>query len=180
MPRDMLKNLANVVTFQAGWFTCVLGAATDHGWAGPLAYIIYLASHLWHLPDPARYLRFCTVVGFLGLAIDSTLGAVGIITFHASPLPGWVCPPWLTALWMMFAGTLPLSLNWLTERPRLAALLGALGGPASYYAGASLGAIDLYNPSVTSLLILAVVWGILMPALLRLKNRMGLQTLPAS
>ncbi|MFM7842550.1 MAG: DUF2878 family protein [Nitrospira sp.] len=74
----MLKNLANVVTFQAGWFTCVLGAATDHGWAGPLACIIYLASHLWHLPDPARYLRFCTVVGFLGLAIDSTLGAFGI------------------------------------------------------------------------------------------------------
>ena len=80
---------------------------------------------------------------------------------------------------MLFASTLPLSLNWLTERPRLAALLGAVGGPASYYAGASLGALDLSGHTVTSLLILATVWGILMPTLLRLKNRMGLTALHA-
>jgi hypothetical protein len=170
----MLISLANLVAFQAGWLACVLGAANNLGWPGPLAVIIFLSLHLWYLPDPARYLRFCAVVGLLGLAIDTTLGASGIFAFHASPFPAWACPPWLTALWMMFAGTLPLSLNWLTERPQLASLLGAVGGPASYYAGAAQGALDFPGPTVTSLLILASVWGILMPVLLRLKNRMGL------
>jgi Protein of unknown function (DUF2878) len=173
----MLMNVANLVAFQVGWLACVLGAANGRGWAGPLAITILLALHLWRLPEPSRYLRFCAVVGLLGLAIDTMLGAFGIFTFHESPFPSWICPPWLTALWMMFAGTLPLSLNWLTERPRLAALLGAIGGPASYYAGASLGALDLSGHTVTSLLILASVWGILMPALLRLKNKMGLHIL---
>lgn len=81
---------------------------------------------------------------------------------------------------MMFASTLPLSLNWLSERPRLASLCGAVEGPASYYAGASLGALDLPGEPRTSLLILAAVWGILLPVLLRLKTNMGLTLLPAS
>ncbi len=39
------------------------------------------------------------------------------------------------------------------------------------------GALALPGHTVTSLLILASIWGILMPALMQLKNRMGLQTL---
>ena len=170
----MLTNLANLVAFQVSWFSCVLGAAKGLGWTGPLVTAVLLTLHLGFLPAPARYLRFCAAVGLIGLAIDTALGAFGVFAFHATPFPSWVCPLWLTALWIMFASTLPLSLNWLAERPRLGALLGAIGGPASYYAGATLGALDLPGHTVTSLLILASVWGILMPALMHLKNRMGL------
>lgn len=175
----MRRIVANVVAFQVGWVACVLGAARGMPWIGPVLVAVLLGLQLRFLPDPRRFARFLAAAGLLGLVLDSTLGALGLFVFHVSAFPAWVCPPWLTALWMLFASTLPLSLNWLTERPRLAALLGAVGGPASYYAGASLGALDLSGHTVTSLLILAAVWGILMPTLLRLKNRMGLTALHA-
>jgi len=76
--------------------------------------------------------------------------------------------------------TLPLSLDWLSGRPRFAALCGAIGGPLSYYAGASLGALDLPGEPRMSLLILAAVWGILLPGLHQLKTRMGLAPPPMS
>lgn len=170
----MLINISNLAAFQIGWFACVLGAARDLEWLGPLVVAGLLPLQLCFVQSPARYLRFCTGVGLLGLAIDTALGAGGIFVFHGTPYPPWMCPPWLVALWIMFASTLPLSLSWLTGRPWLAALFGSLGGPVSYYAGASLGALELSGQPRGSLLILAAVWGILLPALLHLKDRMGL------
>ncbi len=170
----MWRTVVNVLAFQVGWFACVLGAARGVPWTGPVMVAVLLGPQLWFLPDPRRFARFLAVAGLLGLVLDSTLGALGLYVFHDSAFPAWVCPPWLTALWMMFASTLPLSLGWLTGRPWLAALCGALGGPVSYYAGASLGALELPGQTGTSLLILAAVWGILLPTLLHLKDRMGL------
>lgn len=49
----------------------------------------------------------------------------------------------MPVLWLNFAMTLGASLSWLRGRYSAAALLGAAGGPVSYYAGARLGAITV-------------------------------------
>lgn len=74
----------------------------------------------------------------------------------------------MVALWVNFATTLHTSLRWLLGRHALAALLGALGGPASYYAGARLGALTFPADPTVSLIVLALVWSVAMLLLLKL------------
>lgn len=85
-------------------------------------------------------------------------------------MPGWLCPPWMTALWMAFASTLNGSMSWLSGRVGVAALAGAVFGPMSYLAGERLGAIALNANTAVSLGILAVTWALLMPALLSIRG----------
>jgi hypothetical protein len=171
-------HLANLLAFQAGWLACVLGAGYGHPAAGPLAVTVVLGMHVWLLPCRRTFGLFLIVVGLLGTGIDTGLGLLGLLSFPGSVLPVWLCPPWLTFLWMLFASTLPMSLNWLTARPWLAAVFGAVGGPASYYAGAAFGALRLADNPLIGLATLAVVWSMLVPMLLRLKQRMGLPARP--
>ena len=61
-------------------------------------------------------------------------------------------------------------MGWLKGRPALAALLGAIGGPASYIAGQKLGGIQFveYGPAIAAL---AVGWAVFMPMLMSLAER---------
>jgi hypothetical protein len=47
---------------------------------------------------------------------------------------------------------------------------GAIGGPAAFYAGERLGAVQFHPTEGLSLTVLAVVWAILMPLLLHLAD----------
>ena len=75
--------------------------------------------------------------------------------------------PWMVALWPNFATTFHTSLSWLAGRYALAAGLGAVGGPLSYYAGARLGALTLPDAPLKSLLIIGLVWAAVLPLLLK-------------
>ena len=76
-------------------------------------------------------------------------------------------------VWTTFA-TLPNhSLAWHKKRLGLAALLGAVGGPLAYWAGVRLGAATFNWPLLPSLLLLAAIWGILMPGVMRLSSRLA-------
>jgi hypothetical protein len=77
----------------------------------------------------------------------------------------------MVALWFAFATTMHTSLGWLAGRYRLAALLGVVGGPLSYYSGARLGALSFPEELVTSLLIIGLVWAAAMPTLLWVSKR---------
>jgi len=52
-------------------------------------------------------------------------------------------------------------------------VLGAICGPASYLAGARLGAIDLPDPRLWSLVGISAAWAFAMPALLVLRDLAG-------
>lgn len=66
------------------------------------------------------------------------------------------------------------SLRWLQPRPLLAAVLGLVGGPLAWYAGARLGALELPDPSL-ALSVLGAGWAALMPLLLWLASRLNRQ-----
>lgn len=159
----MLKPLLNAIGFQLGWAMCVIGAAKGVPWAGPAVAVLLLAMHGLLVPAPKASLAFVVAVGGAGFVIDSLLGFLGILQFRDGLGPGWICPPWLLALWMLFATTPELSLRWLKERVGLGALLGGIFGPLSYYAGQALGAIAVGKPISISVAILAAVWMGVMP-----------------
>ncbi len=85
----------------------------------------------------------------------------------------------MLSLWAAFATTLNHSLRWVMHRPLVATLLGAIGGPLAYLAGAKLGALHL--PSLqTALPLIGVAWGIATLALSLIAMRLQPTPLPKS
>lgn len=163
-------NLAvNFVAFQLGWFACVLGAA--HGWplAGAAFALLIAAWHSARAARPAQEAKLIVAAVLTGAVWDSSLAALGWLSF-ASAMSAALAPPWILGLWALFATTLNVSLNWLKGRWLIAALLGGIAGPLSYWAGARLGAVVLVEPA-PALIALAVGWAVLMPLLMALARR---------
>lgn len=69
-----------------------------------------------------------------------------------------------------FRGTLHPCSSWLRRRYWLACALGVCGGPLAYYTGQRLGAMRLGNPLAISLMVIAIEWSLVTPALVYLSE----------
>lgn len=175
------KRVLNFVSFQVGWFSCALGAASGLPVLGPVVVGVLLCLQFLLVPAPGAYARFVIVATLLGWLVDSALYRVGVFSFPAGVFGLWGCPIWMAALWSNFAGTLHFCLDWLRGRYWLALVLGAIGGPLAYYGGQSLGAIELGGGITISLAVIAIEWSLVTPGLVYLSERHGLDGLrPAS
>lgn len=164
--------VANIVAFQAGWLACVLGAAGGRPWLGPLVALPVLAFHLRSAARPGVELALLAAAGLTGLALDSLLVLAGRLAFEEGVLVPGLAPYWMVALWLLFATTFNVSLRWLRTRPALAALLGAVGGPLAYLAGARLGAAEVLEPALATHLAVALAYALATPLLLALARRL--------
>ena|SRR5271165_2011727 len=160
----------NIILFQLGWFACVLGAARNLPWVGVLAAAAIIAWHLAHAARPWRELGLIAMAAAIGTVFETLLVRSGWVSFGSGPQLVVSAPIFMIALWANFATTLNVSLRWLRGRPLLAILLGAVGGPAAYYSGARLGAMDLIAP-LPALGSIAAGWGVMTPLLLNLAQR---------
>jgi hypothetical protein len=171
--------LINAVAFQLGWLACVLGGANQLPWAGTLVAVLIVWWHLSRAHRPAREFMLLAVVGALGAVWDSLLVAAGWLSYPSGTLLPNTAPYWIVAMWVLFASTLNVSLRWLRGRWPLAALLGALGGPLAYYAGAGLDGVFVTAPW-SAYGALAAGWAAFMPLLVVLaKHRDGIRAAPA-
>jgi len=157
--------LLNAGLFQLGWFACVLSA--QRPWLLLIA-IACLAVHLLWIADNRNEWRTLVRVAACGWALDSALLHLGLFEFPGTKV---LLPLWLAVLWLLFASTLHYSLNWTARPWWLASLLGACGGPLSYLGGAKLADIGLPLGLWPSLVLLALIWAPLLPALHRLAGR---------
>jgi hypothetical protein len=169
----MLAKIVNGVAFQGVWVACVWGGATGRWWLGVVAAALFAAWQVPRSPDPAADLRLLGVVSVLGFVVDSVWAATGLITY-ASPVPSaTLAPLWIVALWAGFALTLNHSMDWLAERPGLAALFGGIGGPLSFWIGANWWAAAEFSASTPVVVgALAVGWGTVTPLLFAMARRM--------
>ncbi len=78
---------------QAAWFACVLGAAHDHPWLGPLAVLLLLTGHIATVPVWQQAVRLILFIGLLGTFVDSMLGFVGVLQYRDGLDAGLICPP---------------------------------------------------------------------------------------
>lgn len=162
--------LSNVLLFQIGWLTCVWSAAGNQPWIGVLVIIAVIVAHLRRAPVPKREFQLVLLVLGIGLVFDSFLVSQGWLTYSSGNLVPNLAPYWIVALWGLFTTLLNVSLRWMRGRWITAALFGALGGPAAYYGGLRLGALEFGNLEA-GLTALAVGWAVLMPLLLALSAR---------
>lgn len=159
----------NFVLFQLGWFAGVLGAAWQMAIAGSLIMLQIVVFHLFITRKPASEAMLILFAVVLGTVWDSWLLMQGWLSFNSGMWHASLAPHWIILLWALFATTINHSLGWLKHRYLLAALLGAFAGPAAYYAGARLGAVELLHPEA-ALLALAAGWAIWTPLLVYLAS----------
>jgi hypothetical protein len=161
--------VSNVVLFQIGWFACVLSAAAHQPWFGILVTTAVVVTHVLRAPLPTAELKLVLLSLGLGLVFDSLLVWQGWLQYSSGIVFPNVAPYWIVALWGLFATLLNVSLRWMRGRWVLAIVFGAVGGPAAYYGGLRLGALEFGNLPA-GLLALAIGWAVLTPLLLALSS----------
>jgi hypothetical protein len=163
------RAILSFVLFEAAWLGCI--AAVGHGKPGwGLAAVA--VSVAWQLAISERRradLLLVAAATSTGLVWDTFLVQSNLVVYAAhAPLTA-IAPLWILALWAQLGAVLGEPLRWLHRRLWLAALLGAVGGAASYAAAASLGACA-FPDTLRAMTVLSMGWGILMPLLLRLAS----------
>lgn len=173
---------ANILGFQVTWFACVGGAGAGYPLLGPAVAFLWLGLHLTSLDGKALHagsqtsdrlieIRLLIASACTGYVLDSALVLAGAMWFPAHAGPAAPTTPWMVALWAAFAATLRHSMNWLRRRYILGAAAGAVFGPVAYRTGVALDAISVAEPPVAWLAI-AGAWGLAMPTLLWLRERL--------
>lgn len=157
----------NAIGYQAVWLVAVASAACGlPAWGIGAAVVFVMVQWLASEHRIGDLLLLAVALAF-GILLDGSLASTGWIAY-ASPGPSLVAPAWILAIWCAFALTFNHSLRFLQGRPRIAALLGLVGGPLAYLSAAGFGALTFAEPPDRSLLVLALAWAIALPLLAEL------------
>ncbi|WEX16733.1 MULTISPECIES: DUF2878 domain-containing protein [Pseudomonas] len=157
----MLKTVANAALFQCSWLACVLGG--DSPWL--LVGVAVLAVHLLWISSWAEDAALIIRVTLVGTVLDTLLRNLGVFQFNE---PGPLIPLWLILLWATLATTLRHCLAWSARPWWRAAVLGAFGGPFSYYAGSQLAGVQFGYALWPTMAGLALLWAAVFVGLHRL------------
>ncbi|WP_077037613.1 DUF2878 domain-containing protein [Pelomonas sp. KK5] len=162
--RKTLWMVLSLLAFQGAWLACVLGAARGTPSFGLAMVALVWGVHLVSSSARCQVIVLTCVATVFGLLWDTAMLRGGVVAYASpGPLPQWA-PGWILALWILFATLLQETLHWLHGRWLLAALLGGVGGPLSYWSAVHLGAGDF--PDLPQALgVLAIGWAIMTPVL---------------
>jgi hypothetical protein len=169
MKMSTMMVVSNFMLFQIGWFACVLSAAEHQPWFGVLVTTAVVVAHVLRASIPTAELELVLLSLGLGLVFDSLLVWQGWLQYSSGIVFSNIAPYWIVALWGLFATLLNVSLRWMRGRWVLAIVFGAVGGPAAYYGGLRLGALEFGNMPA-GLSALAIGWAVLTPLLLALSS----------
>ena len=129
----------NALLFQACWFSAIL-----LGWPYAVLPLVLLIAHgLRFEPGQHAYVPLSLlVVG--GLILDSLLIFSGhFVVPQPHPPSLGLTPLWLVCMWCAFALTLNSSLSWWQQFPKTFAMVCAVAGPMSYFAGTRFGVLEI-------------------------------------
>ena len=164
-----MRNVLQFIAFQAVWFAAVLGAARGEMIWGPAAVLGMFLLHLrWARGDRLGETLYVLLWGVAGTLLDSLIHGLGLTLFPTSSWsPSWLAPPWIASLWFAFAMLPRFSLSWLRPHTRWAVILGAVGGPLSFQAGARLQATATGAEPLWTWLVLGLEYALIVPLMLR-------------
>ena len=163
----LAKGFWNAISANIGWFACILGAAWGRHWFGlivvPILFIIHVMAIERHKIHTIFIVALAAMV--IGLLTDTALIMLGTVEPNRSVMPTPLAPLWDLMIWANFSLTLNTSLRFLQKKPLVAAVLGAICAPGTYYAGDRLGALHFSEPVLLGLIWVGVVWLLAMPCL---------------
>ena len=162
----------NFIVFQVGWFACVYGVANDQAFSGAAIALTIILFHLCMHPNYLSELVLIKAAVIVGLIWETWVLNFDVLYYISHNKEAFWPPYWLIVMWGLFATTINVSMNWLKDRPALSALMGAIFGPLSFFAGEKIGAV-VFLDSQKTILILAFGWSVLLPLLLWLAQRIN-------
>ena len=162
--------VANFVVFQAAWFAAVLGAAHHIPLWGTACLIAAIAWHLGVSARPAQEAKLIGLACAIGLVVESAVAVQANVSYPSGQPVSWLAPYWMVALWGELAIALNVTMRWMKRRLWLAALFGAVGGPAAFSAGVRLGGAAFIHET-QALVVLGGIYAVAMPLLVWLSCR---------
>ena len=156
----------NFVLFQLVWALSLYGVVIGYAWLGPLSLVGFVIIHAATSRTAKADFAVAVIAVPIGLTLDTLYIRSGLIAYNGELLWSGAAPLWILALWANFALTLNGCLGWLRERLKLAAVLGFVGGPLSYYGGIAVGTATVSGDSALLFGIIGVAWAIVVPFLL--------------
>jgi hypothetical protein len=164
--------LVNFIGFQVGWFACVLGAAHDKELLGMIIALGIVIYHVVNHGDSLKELKLVLAAIVIGLIWETWVLNLDILRYPSHPEALFWAPTWLIMMWALFATTINLSMGWLKGRWVLSVFMGAVFGPLAFIGGERLGAV-VFLDSTLSMITLSIGWGLLMPLLLWIAERIN-------
>jgi len=164
--------LVNFIGFQVGWFACVLGAANDKELLGIIIALGVIIYHVINQGDSRKELKLVLAATVIGLFWETWVLNLDILRYPSHPEALFWAPTWLIMMWALFATTINLSMGWLKGRWILSVFMGAVFGPLAFIGGEKLGAV-VFLDSILSIVTLSIGWGLLMPLLLWIAERIN-------
>lgn len=155
----------NLLGFNIVWALLVI---VRDPWTQAVA-LLFIAVHFLVIAGNGEARRVALIM-LAGTIIDGLLTRQGWFIFD--PAVPWI-PAWLILLWACFACTLEHSLRWSLKKWPVAAALGAIAGPFSYFAGQRFGAVEFGQPLFITLGLLAAIWALILGGLSVLYHRQG-------
>jgi hypothetical protein len=122
--------------------------------------------------DSRKELKLVLAATVIGLLWETWVLNSDILRYPSHPEALFWAPSWLIMMWALFATTINLSMGWLKGRWVLSVLMGAVFGPLAFIGGEKLGAV-VFLDSTLSIITLSVGWGLLMPLLLWIAERIN-------
>ncbi len=157
-----MKSIAiNLTLFKIGWVAVVFSAAAGIAEVGVATVALVVMVHLLRAEKATREMRLLMVAALAGLTWESLLVVASVLdypTYNANLF----APYWIIAMWVLFATTLNVGMQWLQRNLLLAGVAGAVGGPLSFLAGEKAGAVVIGDGG---LLFIAAGWAVLLPAM---------------
>ena len=172
MQKLTTNNIVNLILFQGVWFFTVIGAANGSLLPGLISLAIFFVVHSFLSATVSAdfLLAACAVV--IGLAVETVLVQTGLLIYPIETLSVVIVPLWILILWANFALIMNGCISWLHGRYFLAAVLGFMGGPLSYFGGINLGAASAGGSLVMLLLAVAMTYAMVTPLLLFLAQHL--------
>ncbi|MGB7343477.1 MAG: DUF2878 domain-containing protein [Pirellulaceae bacterium] len=167
-----MTGIQNFLFYQLGWFACVLGAAYQWPWLGAAMAMSLVCIHMMLTTDQPNQARLLIAALCIGVFVDTLLLILGVYSFPSGSIVDWFPPVWMSVLWIQFATTFRYCLSWMSGRYALCSIAALLGAPVAFVGGERLGAVLLFSPRITNLLILGTLWAIALPMLLYISDRL--------
>ena len=154
----MWRFAVNAVLFDIAWPLCVLVDSVALIVAFTLANLLI---HLFVVANKPNEWLWVAGIWVCGVAMDTLVFSSGLlVNDDGSPFP----PPWLLLLWVNFATALRYSMFFLQKSAWLAAVIGGIFGPFSYWTGSWLnGTVEFSQPVILSVAGLVVLWALFLP-----------------
>lgn len=157
----MQHSIINGLMFNITWLIIV---TSESAVIAPSAALLHLLIHFVVMGKGYIELKVIFQVALLGVVVDQLLFYFQVFTVDGqAALP----PLWMFCLWPVLATTIMHAFSSLQNRYLLAAVLGGVGGVASFVAGTRLTGVE-FASALFGPVIIAVVWAALLPLLLQL------------